>query len=97
MLFSAHHAAPDAPIWHGAGFESHASHHDHSSEQAFTAIHSDHHSHCELCFTSAFAPPALSLSLPRVALLDPRASWDNALHGMASDQRLPEAHAPPRT
>jgi hypothetical protein len=93
VVFSAHHAAPDAPIWQGAGF---ASHHDHSSELAFTSVHADHHSHCELCFASAFAPSATVRSLPRVALLDPRSSSAALDRGAARDQRLPEAHAPPR-
>ena len=100
VVFSAHHAAPNAPIWHGAGLSSssqHSAQHDHSSELSFTAVHTDHHSHCELCFTSAFTPPATVRSFPRVALNDPRASWNVALHGFARDQRLPEAHAPPRT
>ena len=99
VVFSAHHAAPNAPIWHGAGIYSssqHSAQHDHSSELAFSAVHADHQSHCELCFTSAFAPPATVRSLPRVALLNPRVSWDVAQYGFARDQRLPEAHAPPR-
>lgn len=97
VVFSAHHAAPDAPIWHGAGFQSHASHHNHSSELAFTAPHTDHHSHCELCFTNAFAPVATLRDLPRVTLLSAQNSSDGLSLGFARDQRLPEAHAPPRT
>lgn len=112
VVFSAHHAAPNAPIWHGVGFdgagfngagfngaglEAHASHQSHSSQLAFTAVHSDHHSHCELCFTSAFAPPASARSLPRVELVNPPGSSALVDLGFARDQRLPEAHAPPRT
>ena len=97
VVFSAHHAAPNAPIWHGAWLELGHAGHSHSSELAFTAPHADHQSHCELCFASAFSPPATRSSLPRAAFLNLRASSDAALRGFASDLRLPEAHAPPRT
>ena len=104
LVFSAHHAAPNAPIWHSSnqhGSSQHSSDYsaerDYSSELFFTAPRADHDSHCELCFTSAFAPPATARGLPRVALLNPQNSSAAALRGFARDQRLPEAHAPPRT
>lgn len=96
-VFSAHHTAPNAPIWHSSSqhCSSHSAQHNHSIELVFTAPHADHQSHCELCFTSAFAPPAILNSVPRVALVNPKAASALLSLGFASDQRLPEAHAPP--
>ncbi|NJK46152.1 MAG: hypothetical protein HC933_19535 [Pleurocapsa sp. SU_196_0] len=56
LVFSAHHAAPNAPIWTGkhasSAHEHHADHvRDSAANPTFTAVHDHLHSHCELCFS----------------------------------------------
>ncbi|NJK45550.1 MAG: hypothetical protein HC933_15900 [Pleurocapsa sp. SU_196_0] len=108
LVFSAHHAAPNAPIWTGRDISSGHRHHGvHSqgaawtqgaaSSLAFTAVHEHVHSHCELCFSSAFNLPVRL----RVALRPAEKQWlitrfESVVHS-AGDVGLPNAHAPPRT
>jgi hypothetical protein len=101
LVFSAHHAAPNAPIWTGESSSGgHAHEHLAASKSpqsitAFTAVHEHIHSHCELCFSSAFNLPLRLRAALRPAenrlvttRLEAAAQFD-------ADVGLPDAHAPP--
>jgi hypothetical protein len=67
LVFSAHHAAPNAPIWRAAAWhEGTRAHHRVVHEPECVKLVQPHehlHSHCELCFSSSFNVP-LPLSAP---------------------------------
>jgi hypothetical protein len=98
LIFSAHHAAPDAPIWMGGT----QVHHHHSLERAgtalsFSAAH-DHnrHGHCELCFSGSFHLLAAFAAPPRHLNVQNANSVSTVQLEFAGDVGLPDAHAPPR-
>jgi hypothetical protein len=97
LIFSAHHAAPDAPIWMGGT----QVHQHHSLERAgtalsFSAAHDhDRHGHCELCFSGSFQLPVGFVAPPR-HMDGQSANWHEAIGlEFANDIGLPDAHAPP--
>ena len=93
VIFNAHLAAPNSPVWHGlSGYM----HHSHSSELALIAVHTDHQSHCELCSSSAFQADTTLSGVPRAAFCGSRAAKCAVSSSVALGLRLPEAHAPPR-
>jgi uncharacterized membrane protein len=101
LVFSVHHAAPNAPIWTGQHRSSSHAHHEANaanpaSSRAFTAIHDHIHSHCELCFSNSFNLP---VQLP--APLRPAENQRITTHLESAEQfdtdiGLPDAHAPPQ-
>ncbi len=97
LVFSAHHAAPDAPVWSGAGHtHQHGSLEGAGTALAFSVAHDhDGHEHCELCFSGGFQLPVGFVAPPRYKD-GQAANWHEA-PGLefANDIGLPDAHAPP--
>jgi hypothetical protein len=96
VVFSAHHAAPGAPIWTGGSGSAHGHHASASKEPRFVAVH-DHDAlhHCELCHSSAFQVPSEVAGVPRALLRALQSNAITAALSTSSDLRLPQPHAPP--
>jgi hypothetical protein len=97
LVFGAHHAAPNAPIWHGEPWTNHTGlHAAHETRPlAFTSNHDHLSSHCELCFSSAFNLIVASHEPPRPDLHAPLGSRETLEARVRLDLGLPDAHAPP--
>jgi hypothetical protein len=92
LVFSAHHAAPGAPLWRGS--QSHV-HHQISSELSLSTAHDHALHHCELCHASAFQLPLTLAGVPRAPLSGLEVATREVAFARVADLRLPVAHAPP--